>query len=166
VFCIVVSKWFAWWIWSDASMVCVVKHKWFTSGWHNVSITHMCPWYKPYDQYNFFVVFRQNCHEAKWMEHHAHWRDQNHPRGQRNDMLPLHLQHHMPTFTMWLEAWVKHLVVAHATIIEELVQLSCPLSWITYTYSSMWAYRNHFQVDPKTTRPTHLTYDARVACIF
>jgi hypothetical protein len=37
-------------------MVCVVKHKWFASGLHNVSTTHMCPWYTPYDQYIFFGV--------------------------------------------------------------------------------------------------------------
>ncbi len=30
----------------------------------------------------------------------------------------------------------------------------------------MWPYGNHFQVDPKTIRPTHLTKDVRVACIF
>jgi hypothetical protein len=34
-------------------MVCVMKYKWFTSGLHNVSNTHMCAWYKPYDQYIF-----------------------------------------------------------------------------------------------------------------
>ncbi len=43
-------------------------------------------------------------------------------------MLPLHLQHPMTTFTMWLEAQVKDLVAIGATINEELVQLSCPLS--------------------------------------
>jgi hypothetical protein len=30
----------------------------------------------------------------------------------------------------------------------------------------MWAYGNHFQVDLETTRPTHLAYDAGIACIF
>lgn len=43
-------------------------------------------------------------------------------------MLPPHLQHPMPTFTMWLEARMKDLVVASATIDKELVQLSCPPS--------------------------------------
>lgn len=100
------------------------------------------------------------------MEHHAHGRGQGHPWGWGNDVLPLHLQHPMPTFTMWLKARVKDLVAASATIDEELLQLSCPPSWIAYTYFGTWAYGNHFWVDLETTRPTNLTYNARVACIF
>jgi hypothetical protein len=38
------------------------------------------------------------------MEHHAHGTSQGHPRGRGNNVLPLHLQHPMPTFIVWLEA--------------------------------------------------------------
>jgi len=62
------------------------------------------------------------------MERHAHGRGRGHPRGRGNNVLPPHLQHPMPTYIMWLEALVKDLVVAGATIDKELVQLSCPLS--------------------------------------
>jgi hypothetical protein len=30
----------------------------------------------------------------------------------------------------------------------------------------MWAYGNHYRVDPKNGHPSHATYDYGVACIF
>ncbi len=45
------------------------------------------------------------------MEHRPHG------RGRGNNVLPPHLQHPMLTFTMWLKAQAKDLVVADATII-------------------------------------------------
>ncbi len=72
------------------------------------------------------------------MERHAHERGRGHPRGRGNNVLPPHLQHPMPTYIMWLEARVKDLVVACATIDKELVQLSCPPSRITYTHVAIW----------------------------
>jgi hypothetical protein len=51
----------------------------------------------------------------KW--HTADGRGRGHPTRRGNNVLPPHLQHPMPTFTMWLEAQVKDLVIASATII-------------------------------------------------
>jgi len=61
---------------------------------------------------------------------------------------------------------MKDFVIIGVTINEEFVQLSCPPSRIAYTYSSMWAYGNHFQVDIEITRLTHLAYNVGIACIF
>ncbi len=55
------------------------------------------------------------------MEHHAHGRGRGHLRGRGNNVLPLHLQHPMITFTVWLEVQMKDLVAASVTIDEELV---------------------------------------------
>jgi hypothetical protein len=84
------------------------------------------------------------------MEHCAHGRGRSHPRGWGNNVLPLHLQHPMPTFVVWLQARMHVLVATSATIDEDHVQLLCLLSWIMYTYSNMWAYGNHFRVDLET----------------
>jgi hypothetical protein len=49
---------------------------------------------------------------------------------------------------------------------KELVQLSHPPSHKAYTYDSMWAYGNHYWVDPYDGYPSHAMYNSRVACIF
>jgi hypothetical protein len=57
---------------------------------------------------------------------------------------------------MWLEARVKDLVVAGATIDKELVQLSCPPSRITYTHVAIW---KPFSNGPKNYKA--YTFDKR-----
>ncbi len=49
---------------------------------------------------------------------------------------------------------------------KELMQLSHPPRCKAYTYDSMWAYGNHYQVDQEDGHPSHAMYDFGVACIF
>jgi hypothetical protein len=49
---------------------------------------------------------------------------------------------------------------------KKLVQLSHPPSRKAYTYDTMWAYGNHYQVDPKDGHPSNAMYNFGVACIF
>jgi len=93
------------------------------------------------------------------------WKGSRSPKGTKEQCVTSSFTTSHAYIYCVVKSWVKDLVVACVTIDDELIQLSCPPSWIVYTCFSMWAYGNHYQVDLKT-RFTHLTYDVWVACIF
>jgi hypothetical protein len=71
----------------------------------------------------------------------------------------------MTSFASWLQDHGKGRLHNGLEMDANLVQLSHPPNHNAYIYNSMWAYGNHYQIDLET-RPTHLTYDLGVACIF
>ncbi len=86
-------------------------------------------------------------------------------RGQRNIPLPPHLQGEMPSFASRLQDHVKGKFHNGIEMDGNLMQLSHPPNHNVYIYNNMWAYGNHYRIDLEI-RPTHLTYDSGVVCIF
>ncbi len=60
---------------------------------------------------------------------------------------------------------MKGQLAAKARADEDVVWLSRPPICKACTYESMWAYGNHYRVDPKIG-PLHMTFDFGVVCIF
>ncbi len=79
--------------------------------------------------------------------------------------MPPHLQGEMPSFINWLQDYVKGKHHNGIEVDADLVRLFHPPNHNAYIYNNMWAYGNHYCIDLET-RPTHLTYDLGVVCLF
>jgi hypothetical protein len=71
----------------------------------------------------------------------------------------------MPSFASRLQDHVKGKFHNGIEMDGNLMQLSHPPNHNVYIYNNMWAYGNHYRIDLEI-RPTHLTYDSGVVCIF
>jgi hypothetical protein len=71
----------------------------------------------------------------------------------------------MPSFASRLQDHVKGKIHNGIKVDADLVWLSHPLNHNAYIYNNMWAYGNHYWIEPEIG-PTNLTYDLGVACIF
>jgi hypothetical protein len=74
-----------------------------------------------------------------------------------NIPLPPDLQGEMPSFASWLQDHVKGRLQNGLEVDVDLMWLSRPPKHV--------GIGNHYRIDLKS-RPTHLTYDSSVACIF
>jgi hypothetical protein len=100
-------------------------------------------------------------HEQQQAEYWMHaWKGHY---GRIDIVFPLHLQQDVPSFSIWLQAHVKGQLDVGVLLDPNMVRLSQPPAH--NVYESMWVHENHYCVDMES-RPTHLTYDFGVACIF
>jgi hypothetical protein len=68
----------------------------------------------------------------------------------------------IPHFANWLLN-VQRMKIANGVEVDhDVLHFFSPPNHIAYTYKSMWAYGNHFQIDENEGHMAHVTYDSGV----
>jgi len=64
----------------------------------------------------------------------------------------------VPPFGEWLQAHVHGALDCNEMINKDIIHLSQPPSLVVYSYASMWAYGNHYNVE-EVGVACHTTFD-------